>query len=218
MRLVFVCPFGLTKKGTVAARVLPAARALAGRGHQVTVLIPPWDDPQRAGQEQVEGSLRVRHLRMGGGWLPLAARLAAEAWAAQPHVVHLWKPKGVAGLAHTLLWARRRLPGGPGPALVVDSDDWEGPGGWNDRAGYPRLARPLFAWQERWGLRQAQAVTVVSETLESLAWSLGVPRQRVLRLPNALEETHPALTAASWTPPAGGVPTLLIYSRFWEFD
>src|SRR5438105_4606679 len=44
MRIAFIAPFGLQPKGTVSARMLPLAHALAQRGHQVRIIIPPWDD------------------------------------------------------------------------------------------------------------------------------------------------------------------------------
>ncbi|MGQ9458087.1 MAG: hypothetical protein ACUVS5_07360, partial [Anaerolineae bacterium] len=72
MRIAFVCPFGIRAKGTVPARVLPAARSLARRGHQVLVLIPPWDSPEDAGREEREDGLQVWHLplplRSPWGW------------------------------------------------------------------------------------------------------------------------------------------------------
>ena len=40
-----LAPFGLQPKGTVSARMVPLAQALARRGHMVRVVIPPWDDP-----------------------------------------------------------------------------------------------------------------------------------------------------------------------------
>ena len=57
------------------------------------------------------------------------------------------------------LWAQRAPF-----AQVVDADDWEGPGGWNDdpRAGYSGAAQRVFAWQERFGLSHADAWTVMS--------------------------------------------------------
>jgi glycosyltransferase involved in cell wall biosynthesis len=45
MRIALLAPFGLQPKGTVQARILPLAHALGMRGHQVRVVIPPWDDP-----------------------------------------------------------------------------------------------------------------------------------------------------------------------------
>jgi hypothetical protein len=67
MRVVMVGPFGLRRKGTMNARALPVARAVAARGHAVTVLIPPWDSPSEAGRTWEEYGVRVvnvcRHRR-----------------------------------------------------------------------------------------------------------------------------------------------------------
>ncbi len=220
MRITFVCPFGVRAKGTVPARIVPAARSLARRGHKVLVLIPPWDSPEDAGREEREGSLQVRHLplphRGHRGWPALAWHLAREAWESKADILHFSKPKGFAGWAH--LWTRGQRGTGPHPLLAVDSDDWEGPGGWNDLAGYPLWMRWLFAWQERWGFRHADLITVASRVLAAKVQVLGIAPDRILRLPNALPEDHPALMAAPW---AGGPPDpgrrLLLYSRFWEF-
>jgi len=38
-------PFGLRQKGTSRARLVPLAGALADRGHQIKVVLPPWDSP-----------------------------------------------------------------------------------------------------------------------------------------------------------------------------
>jgi glycosyltransferase involved in cell wall biosynthesis len=96
---------------------------------------------------------------------------------------------------------------------VVDTDDWEGPGGWNDLAPYTRLQRRFFAWQERWGLTHADAVTVASRTLQSLVWALGVPPEHVLYVPNGL----PRPGVQGEAPHHERRPTLLLYTRFFEF-
>jgi glycosyltransferase involved in cell wall biosynthesis len=68
--------------------------------------------------------------------------------------------------------------------LVLDTDDWEGTGGWNDVNPYPALWKRLFDWQERWLARHAHAVTVASRTLQTQAWGFGVDPARVVYLPN----------------------------------
>ncbi len=246
-------PFGLHPKATMLRRALPAARALARRGHAVAVVMPPWHTPSQAGQAWHERVLGAEHpieinlVSLRGPGLPgadhalVTARMVHAALRFQPDVVHAFKPKAFAGLADTFLhalrrtglsgplmrrWARdgavpdvppaRRSRGTPPrPALVVDTDDWEGPGGWNDAEPYSAGQRRLFARQERWGLTHADAVTVASRALETLAWSLGVPPERVTYLPNAVE------AGAAWVEPAGDgdrPPTLLLYTRFFEFD
>lgn len=62
MRIALLAPFGVQPKGTVQARIMPLAYALAGRGHMVRVVIPPWDDPsiQRGGKRS-DGIKVVSH-------------------------------------------------------------------------------------------------------------------------------------------------------------
>src|SRR5581483_6925490 len=111
----------------------------------------------------------------------LAARLLMATLATRPEVVHVFKPKGPSGLVTLGVWLARRLAARR-LRLVQDSDDWEGAGGWNDAAGYPAWQRRLFAWQERWGLRHADAATLASEALVERAGALGA--RRTFLLPN----------------------------------
>ena len=244
MRLVFLGPFGLAPKGTMRARALPLARALARLGHEVTVIMPPWQRPEEAGRawEDAVPGLRLVNVSLGGlrlpglGHLIVAARMARLALALDPDVVHAFKPKAYSHLALLLLRLRRGLTGAAGPRLVLDSDDWEGPGGWNDLEPYPAWQRRFFAWQERAGLgRHADAVTVASRALETLVWSLGAPPARVLYLPNAIDDAFPEAsppptalgegaggsarepTGPASPPPAHPPATLLLYTRFFEF-
>ena len=190
MRIVMIGPFGLRPLGTISARALPMACALARRGHEVTVLLPPWQNPEDAGQSWREGGIAIENTDLsprvpGFFHLLTALRLARRALAVHPDVVHLFKPKAYSGLAH---WLLARLPRTRRPHLVVDTNDWEGPGGWYGIGRYTPAQRRFFACQERWGLTHASAVTVVSRTLESLVWALGVPPQRVFYVPNGLKD------------------------------
>jgi glycosyltransferase involved in cell wall biosynthesis len=141
------------------------------------------------------------------GWFHwrLTAMLVRRAVALKPDVIHTFKPKAYAGLAHLAL--RRRFQ------VVVDTDDWEGYGGWNDLNPYPALLKRFFAWQERWGLTRAAAVTAASRALQTLVWALGGPPERVFYLPNGC---IPRLSFPRSG--GGGRPTLLLYTRFFEYD
>ena len=83
---------------------------------------------------------------------------------------------------------RATTTGRPYIRLVVDSDDWEGPGGWNDdpRVGYTPLQKRFFAWQERTGLSHADAWTVTSECLRQRAISFGAAPEKVFVLHNGV--------------------------------
>lgn len=214
MKVVMVGPFGMRPRGTMRVRALPMGQALAERGHEVTMLLPPWQNRRDTGRRWKDGGVRVENVELPpsipGVFHGLTAlRLARRARALRPDVVHLFKPKAYSGLAHWLLAALPPLYGG---RLVVDSDDWEGPGGWNELAGYSPLQRRFFAWQERWGLTHADAVTVASRTLESLVWALGVPQERVFYVANGRRD--PIRVRTSDQP---SDDTILLYTRFFEF-
>jgi len=203
----------------MSVRALPMAQALAARGHTVTMLLPPWQNPEDAGRCWEEDGVRIENISLPPR-LPLlfhaltALRLARRALALRPDVVHLFKPKAYSGLTHYLL---AHIPRQRRPRLVVDSDDWEGPGGWNDLAPYTPAQRRFFAWQERWGLTHADAVTVASRTLESLVWAMGVPREQVYYAPNGVGD--PKADTGYWRLDIGSIehPVILLYTRFFEF-
>ena len=214
MRVVMVGPFGLRPRGTMGVRALPMAHALAARGYQVTVLLPPWQNPEDEGKRWEEEGVVVENIRLPPRLpvlfhLQTGLRLARRVMALRPDVVHLFKPKAYAGLTH---WLLARLPRRSRPRLVVDTDDWEGPGGWNDLAPYTPAQRAFFAWQERWGLTHADAVTVASRTLESLVWALGVEPSRVFYVPNGVRRS--TFDVRRSVRPAS---CILLYTRFFEF-
>ncbi len=220
-RIALVAPFGLRAKGTTRARVLPLARQLARLGQQVAVFVPPYDSPEDAGRRWNDAGVEVIHCTLprvaagSAGWhLALAWQLLGQVRAWRPDIVHAFKPKGPSGLVAAALWAGRGDHGWP--RLVMDSDDWEGPGGWNDdpRTGYSSLQRRFFAWQERYGLSHADAWTVTSECLRRRAIGFGAPSERVFVLHNGVDATRPASARAREGPGPAGLPTAVLYTRF----
>lgn len=212
MRIVMLAPFGIRPKGTLLARMLPLAQALARREHAVSIVAPAVQNPEDAGTRVLHDGVPVIHAPVPR--LPGPAAVAEQsaallhlARAERPDLLHLFKPKGFGGLAALAVGLL-----GPRMALVVDADDWEGPGGWNDLLPYPAPARALFAWQERDLPRRAAAVTVASRTLESLVWAMGVPPGRVFYLPNGVVEQKRGGTEER------SAAKLLLYTRFWELD
>jgi glycosyltransferase involved in cell wall biosynthesis len=245
LRIAMIAPFGIRPKGTLSARMLPLAKALTRRGHTVSIAAPPVQNPADAGTRALHGGVWVTHApaaRLPGGldWAPALLRLALRE---RPDVLHLFKPKGYGGLAALLARALR-----PGLPLVVDTDDWEGRGGWNDLLPYPAPAKALFNWQERDLPRRAHAVTVASRTLQAQVWENGANPASVFYIPNGVEEIRGDLggnketrrqgdkeialhhTAGSAeglqvsrspglvSPGLPPSPTMLLYTRFWEFD
>ncbi|MBN1995717.1 MAG: glycosyltransferase family 4 protein [Anaerolineae bacterium] len=240
LNLVFIGPFGLQPKATMSVRAVPLAKALAARGHTVTALIPPWDDPDRAGQTWTEEGIQVVNVALPRGILRLplffhiflTRALIVGALKLRPDVIHFFKPKAYAGLAHLVLWWLRRLSGAKW-RLVVDTDDWEQD--WNEWLPYSTLQKKIFTWQERWGLSHADAITVASRTLAELAATrIGRKPADIFYLPNG-HHTHStrvepgrknSRTGGSdigikkqndLSPPINTSPTILLFTRFFEF-
>ena len=229
LRIAFVAPFGLRAKGTTRARALPLARELARRGHAVALFIPPYDSPEDAGRRWSDAGVVVVNAplpRVGAcgplRYFALARHVLRAVAAWQPEVVHVFKPKGPSGLAATALWATRgwgRAALVPNCPLVIDSDDWEGPGGWNDdpRVGYSPLQKRFFAWQERSGLSHADAWTVTSECLRQRATSFGAAPEKILVLHNGVSDfgfansESPLVTRHSSLVTS---PSAILYTRF----
>lgn len=230
MRIAYVAPFGLRPKGTTSARVMPMARVLAGMGAQVRVIIPPWDDPPRAGQRRHEHGVEVVHT--GAPRTPL--EVGAVLWQAlreirrfEPDVVHCFKPIGYSGaIAFVLTTAAHNSNG---PLVVVDTDDLEGPSGWSRRLG-PGLNGAVRGAQEAATLRRAPRVTVASAWLRDYVLRLGRSPETVLYLPNGHEVDLDADALLACPPaavPAGdhavrtedagpGEGVLVWYTRFTE--
>ncbi len=217
MHIVMIGPFGLRHRGTMSVRALPMAQALTARGHTVTILLPPWQNPEDAGRCWEEEGVAIENIPLPPRVLGLfhlltVLRLIRRALALRPDVVHLFKPKAYSGLTH---WLLARLPVARRPRLVVDADDWEGPGGWNDLGDYTPAQQRFFTWQERWGLTHADAVTVASRALESLVWALGVLPRRVFYVPNGVTGKQEARGKRQEV--GNDQPCILLYTRFFEF-
>lgn len=226
MKIVMLGPFGLRPKGTMSVRALPMAMALAANGHQVTVLIPPWDHPADAGKEWQQNGVQVVNLALPSappGLLQLwiTGRLVRRALALRPDVIHFFKPKAYAGLSHWLVWMLRSLRlAAPRLRLIVDEDDWEH--AWNQVAPYSAVQKRFFAWQESWGLRHADAVTVASQELRRLVTAEGTASRRVFYVPNGVwpksaEKGADRSQAVRMLWELDDAPVILLYSRFFEF-
>jgi glycosyltransferase involved in cell wall biosynthesis len=181
MNLVFIAPFGMSPKATVSARMMPMASALVRRNHQVTILIPPYDHPADAGKRWTQSGVQIENTR-ATGLLGMAWQMARRAQQLGPDLYHVFKPVGPGALAMWLLYMQGER------RFVVDNDDWEGPGGWLDVNPYPALHKVVLAWQERWALRQARAVTCASEVLITRTQELTHTQRPVMLFPNGPDE------------------------------
>jgi glycosyltransferase involved in cell wall biosynthesis len=187
VNIVYLAPFAFSPKATVSARMLPMATALVRRGHTVTILIPPYDNVADSGKIWEHAGVRLENADVGTQ-LSLAWQLVRRTRALKPDLVHVFKPIGPSALAMWLLKHSSLIP--HLSSLLVDNDDWEGPGGWLDVNPYPALQKRVLAWQERWALRHASAITVASQVLAQRSRELnGKPATPIALFPNGPDES-----------------------------
>lgn len=202
--------FGMRPKATMGSRALGMARVLRDHGWYAAIVTVPWDHPSDAGRCWDEGGIEIRNTRTTNPLLwPLAvAEIVRHARTFRPDLIHVFKPKGFGDLAAR--WLGREYP------ILVDMDDWEGNGGWNDSGLYSLPQRRIFDWQERTLPGQAGAVTIASQALRSRALEIGTNPRRIFYVPNALtRERFDSLARSSFNQDS---QTILLYTRFVEFD
>ena len=226
MKIVFATLFGMKPKGTAGVRALPIAQVLAALGHDVTMVLPPWTNPQDSGNIYTDNGVKIVNVAVGKKMTTCSAaiitiRMLSAVFSFHPQIVHCFKPKGFSGFV--AMWARFWQGISHSKVrLFVDTDDWEGRGGWNDIMPYTNFQKRLFEFQEKWILPRCDGVTVASRALETLMWSLGVSREKVLYLPNAISDQEipePQVSREQLRQKLGldNHPTVLLYTRFFEF-
>lgn len=189
LKVAFVGGFAFSPKGTMRARAHPLAAELVRLGHEVTLFLPPYDNLGDCGRQWEQEGVLVRNVgsapdRTMGGWsrLPRYARMLAqlirEVRRHRPDVIHVVKPKGFAGVLATYFLLRG------GPPVVLDCDDWEGWGGWNEIKRYPWVVKEYIDRQERWLIKRAHAVTAASHALQARAINLRRQQASVFYIPN----------------------------------
>ena len=216
-----VGPFGLHPNKTMSSRAFGLARPLVQQGHEVCLFMPPWQTPDEGDRRWQQDGVEFRYIPVTGGLLAVSRRLVQETLSWKADIVHCFKPKAYSGLVAWWLWHFHRQQ----VRLIVDSDDWEGWGGWNDRAAYSPVQKRFFSWQERWGMSHCHYLTVASKALQSIAWSHGIAAEKVVYLPNGTG--LPAqdkrvgdldILAKRKMLGIGDRPVLLLYSRLFEFE
>jgi glycosyltransferase involved in cell wall biosynthesis len=214
--IVMAGTFSAWRLGTLQSRAMPLARSLRAQGIRSAIVTVPWDIRSESRVVDSIGRVELVNTRTPAGpFVPLAiAAQLRNVDAFRPRAIHVFKPKGYGGLTGWML--RRHIP------LILDCDDWEGDGGWNNVGGYSLLQRRLFHWQEGALLRVARAVTAASLLLTRRALVLrgGCQDGSVIWLPNGLELTWAERLASGRRDgsSSGNTPiTVAIYSRFVEF-
>ncbi len=210
-RVAMLGNFGLRGKGTMRARALPLARALVERGYQVDLFLPAGRP--ESGDDHNDHGVAVRYI--GPRSIMLLPRLLLDLSGGRYQILHVFKPillssaiASVTAILRALHLSKTRL--------VVDSDDWEGSGGWASFQSRGASLRWLIDLQERTTLRLADAVTTASRELVRLTTSVGVEPRRIHYLPNGATGFADGRQNAASS--GDGEVTILLYTRFFEYE
>jgi len=90
----------------------------------------------------------------------------------------------------------------------------------NELLDYSAAERRFYAFQEQWLPPRVRGVTVASRMLEDIVIGIGIGRERVLYLPNCVDDQPPGngrRVRQKLGIPAEA-PVLLLYTRFFEFS
>jgi len=178
--------------GATFYRALQLARGFARGGHSATLMASSprnvWDF-----QEQIIDKVR---LIISPGILPTRWRYGFDPYeilrrirrvrGAQYDIVHAFDNRPT--VLYPALACQKK-----GSRLVMDWCDWFGRGGAVEERTNPFLRIPLryldTYFEEAFRLH-ADATTVINSALEERALELGVPREKIMRLPNGADVEH----------------------------
>jgi glycosyltransferase involved in cell wall biosynthesis len=202
MRIAFVCGFAWEPKGTARVRAFPLAAELVSRGHEVTLFLTPYDNPPDSGRKAELEGVRVVNIEVGErpGFRQVPSIVKGLCRAIRqysPDLVHVFKPKGYAGAACTWLLLRGFR------SVVLDLDDWEGWGGWNNVKTYPWIVKEYIDRQEKWLIRHVPVLTAASRALECRAMELRKSPNAVFYIPNGLSVCKTGVACESAVPSSG---------------
>lgn len=162
MKIAFVGGFAFRPKGTIRARAHPLAVELVKLGHEVTIFLTPYDNPGDSCRDWTQEGVQIKNLKVSSSPLSYPGLLISLLRALDhyhPDVVHIFKPKGFAGAAGSYLLMKGSH------TIVLDCDDLEGWGGWNEVKSYPWIVKEYIHRQERWMMKSTPVVTVASRAL-----------------------------------------------------
>ena len=197
MRITFLLTQSLESPSGLG-RYWPLAKEMVRLGHQVTILALHHDFRRLAQPVHARDGVEVRYvaqmhvLKQGNTksyfrparfvWIALCAtwQLTRYALTTPADLYHLGKPHPMNGIAGWVAARFGRVP------LYVDCDDYEVES--NRYAG--RWQRAIVRWFEDWLPQQTAGVTVNTRFTEARLQGLGVPRDKIVYVPNGADTSR----------------------------
>jgi glycosyltransferase involved in cell wall biosynthesis len=234
MRIVMIAPFAMYPKGTFQIRMLPIAKRLHKNGHDVLIVVPPYDNISQSGLAYEIDGVQVQNIIFTDisvlKYFLALLRIVKKTIAFKPDVIYFFKPKGYSGLAAMFMSTMRHLGLlGKQIRLILDTDDWEGYGGFCDLymkySIYPKHILDFFDFQERWIPKRMDAITVASLALKEQMLMNDIPLKKIFYVPNGVSEQPryvsndgEVLKLRTNLGLSSNSQTILLYTRFFEYE
>jgi glycosyltransferase involved in cell wall biosynthesis len=226
-----VAPFSVYPKGTVTVRMLPIAKSMKKWGDDVTIVVPPYDNLFESGRKYVLENIQIFNVVFRD--LPLIKyplvlfSLCRIIFSLRPNCIYIFKPKGYSGLVAMFFILLRSIGLWRNLVLLLDTDDWEGRGGFYDlfrkHSNYSKIMLDFIDFQETWIPPHVDAVTIASRTLFRRLLKQGVPSSKAFYIPNGasrrdfrVDSRDTELLKKSLR--LENHPVILLYTRFFEYD
>ncbi len=231
MRIVMIAPFATYPKGTFRIRMLPIAKRLHKNGHDVLIVVPPYDNISQSGLAYKIDGVRVQNIIFTDipvlKYFLALLRIVKKTIAFKSDAIYFFKPKGYSGLAAMFMSTMRYLGLLGKIRLILDTDDWEGYGGFCDLymkySIYPKYVLDFFNFQERWIPKRMDAVTVASVALKEQMLMNNITSKKIFYVPNGASEqpyylsNDPEVLKLRSNLGLGNSQTVLLYTRFFEY-
>lgn len=226
-----VAPFSVYPKGTVTVRMLPIAKAMQKCGHDVSIVVPPYDNMSESGKKYVLENIQIINVVFRD--LPLIKyplvlfSLCRIILGIKPNCLYVFKPKGYSGLVAMFFILFRSVGLWKNLLLLLDTDDWEGRGGFYDlfqeRSKHPKIMLDFIDFQETWIPVHVDGVTIASRTLFRRLLKQGVPSSKAFYVPNGAPQRDFRVDTrdTELLKKSLGLekhPVILLYTRFFEYD
>jgi glycosyltransferase involved in cell wall biosynthesis len=232
MRIVMIAPFATYPKSTIRIRMLPIAKRLHKNGHNVRIVVPPYDNISQSGLAYEIDGVYIENIIFTD--IPVARyflallRIVKKTIAFKPDAIYFFKPKGYSGLAAMFISVMRYLGLLGKIRLILDTDDWEGYGGFCDLymkySVYPKYVLDFFNFQERWIPKRMDAITVASVALKEQMLMNHITSKKIFYVPNGASEqpyyicNDADVLRLRSSLGLGHSQTILLYTRFFEYE
>ena len=233
-RFAIVAPYRLRSPGVVN-RVLPIAMGLAEDGHIVRIYLP-GASASRGVEVTYLGLVQIYRLqavspRGRPRKLLTFLRLFSHIMDFHPDHFYGFKPRGYVALLGIILYTLRKIPyirkRWELHRIWIDSDNWEGFGGWADRDPHPFHEKLLIDQMEKMAFRCCDKVFAASQELRlKRIFPVRKNLESIEYLKNHLSLDFWPEHKIPPSPPAelekqlkkfGKPDVLLVYTRFLEF-